>query len=60
MEKEPGFFVKDTDNLRAKLIITSETVKNSRLEWAWRIGIIVAVAASFIMQILCCGYIIRL
>ena len=34
MEKEPGFFVKDTDNLRARLIITSETVKNSRLEWA--------------------------
>ena len=50
MEKEPGFFVKDTDNLRARLIITSETVKNSRLEW--RIGITVAVAASIIMQIL--------
>lgn len=52
MEKEPGFFVKDTDNLRARLIITSETVKNSRLEWAWRIGITVAVVASIIMQIL--------
>ena len=27
MEKEPGFFVKDTDNLRSRLIITSEAVK---------------------------------
>ncbi|MCS2371718.1 hypothetical protein [Phocaeicola vulgatus] len=52
MEKEPGFFVKDTDNLRSRLIITSEAVKKSRLEWAWRIGITVAVSASIIMQIL--------
>ena len=52
MEKKPGFFVKETDNLRARLIITSGAVKKSRLEWAWRIGITVAVAASIIMQIL--------
>ena len=52
MEKEPEFFVKDTDNLRARLIITSKMVKNSRLEWACRIGITVDVVASIIMQIL--------
>ena len=52
MEKETGFFVKDTDTLRARMIITSKSVKLSGLEWAWRIGVTVAVAASIIMQIL--------
>lgn len=52
MEKETGFFMKDTDTLRARMIITSKSVRFSSLEWAWRIGITVAVAASIIMQIL--------
>lgn len=52
MDKETGFFVKDTDTLRAKMIITSKSVRLSGFEWTWRIGITVAVVASIIMQML--------
>lgn len=52
MEKETGFLMKDTDILRARMIITSKSIKLSTIEWAWRIGITVAVAVSIIMQIL--------
>ena len=52
MDKETGFFVKDTDMLRAKMVITSKSIKLSGLELAWRIGITIAVVASIVMQVL--------
>lgn len=52
MDKETGFFVRDTDMLRAKMVITSKHIKYSCLEWAWRIGITIAVVASIVMQVL--------
>ena len=38
--------------LKARLVINSNRIKDSKFELVWRIGITVAVAASIIMQIL--------
>lgn len=51
MEKEKGFIVRDTDTLHAKMIVTSKSIKYSKLELAWRIGITVAVVTLICMSL---------
>lgn len=51
MEKGTGFIVRDTGKLDAKMVITSKSVRYSKLELAWRIGITVAVVALILMKL---------
>lgn len=44
MENEKSYKFIKTDSIEAgKMIVSSKVVKHSKLEWAWRIGITVAV-----------------
>lgn len=50
MENNSNTELKDM-TLKAKLTVNSNCIERSKTEWAWRIGITVAVAVSIIMQI---------
>lgn len=44
--------MKDTDTLRAKMVVNSSCIKHSKWELVWRIGVTVAVIASIAMHVL--------
>ena len=52
MKNEKGYSFIKTDSIEAgKYIISSKSIKYSKLEWAWRIGITVAVITFICMNL---------